>query len=168
MVAWLAEKVTGKPYAELISEMIWQKMDAEADGLILVSREGAPGAHGLINTTLRDLARYGMLFTGNWNMMAKEKVTPDSLIRKIQQEGHPAIYNAGMIKPKIDAYMGEPTAFETRQWDFVLKDGDFGKSSFHGQTLYISPSKNLVVASFATGKEYDTWAFARAIATSLP
>ena len=63
--------------------------------------------------------------------------------------------------------MGEKVAFETRQWDFVLKDGDFGKSGYHGQTLYISPSRDLVVVSFATGKGYDTWSFARAIAKSL-
>ncbi len=168
VVAWLAEKVTGRPYAELVSEMIWQKMGAEADGLIQVSTAGAPGAHGLINTTLRDLARYGMLFTGSWNTIAKEQLIPDSLVREIQKDGRPAIYSAGMLKPKIDAYLGEPAAFETRQWDFVLKDGDFGKSGFHGQTLYVSPSKNLVVASFATGKGYDTWAFARAIAKSIP
>ncbi len=167
VTAWLAETVTGRSYPELVGEMIWQRMGAEADALLAMSPEGAPGAHGLLNTTLRDLARYGMLFTKSWTIVAKEKVIPDSLIQKIQQDGRAYLYEAGMLKPKLDDYLGEAAAFQTRQWDFVMKDGDFGKSGFHGQTLYVSPSKNLVVASFATGKGYDTWSFARTIAKSL-
>ena len=74
---------------------------------------------------------------------------------------------SGTRKPDIESYMGEIVAFETRQWDFVLHDGDFGKYGFQGQTLYISPSKDLVVINFATGKGYDTSMFSCAIAKSL-
>jgi CubicO group peptidase (beta-lactamase class C family) len=165
--AWLAEKVTGKPYAEIVSEMIWQKMGAESDGLLLVSQVGAPGAHGCINSTLRDLGRYGMLYTPAWKKVARKQVVSDALIKRIQMLGRPAIYEAGAPKPVWDGYMGEECLSATRQFDFVTKDGDFGKAGFHGQTLYISPSKNLVVASFATGEKYDTFKFARAIRKSL-
>jgi hypothetical protein len=165
--AWLAEKVTGKPYAELVSEMFWQKMGAESDGLLLVSPAGAPGAHGAINTTLRDLGRYGMLYTPSWKVVAKQQVVPDALIKRIQNDGRPAVYKAGKGQAVWDGYMGEECAHATRQWDFVTKDGDFGKGGYHGQTLYISPSKNLVVASFATGEKYDTFTFAREIRKSL-
>lgn len=164
---WIAERVTGKPYAELVSEMIWQRMGAESDGLIIISPAGAAASHGAISSTLRDLGRYGMLFTPSWHKVAKEKVIPDALIKRIQTTGRPEIYRAGITAPKIDAYMGEKVAFETRQWDFVLRDGDFGKYGYHGQTLYISPSKDLVVVNFATGKGYDTSSFSRAIAKSL-
>ena len=54
--------------------------------------------------------------------------------------------------------------FDLATWN--LDGGDFGKAGYHGQTLYISPSKNLVVASFATGEIYDTFKFARAIRKS--
>jgi len=49
----------------------------------------------------------------------------------------------------------------------VTQDGDFAKTGYHGQTFYISPGKNLVVASFGTGEEYDTYRYARAIAKAL-
>ena len=165
--AWLAEEVTGKSYAENISEMFWQKMGAEADGLLMVSSVGAPGAHGLISSTLRDLARYGMVYTPNWIVVAKEQIVPDALIKKIQEGGRSAIYETGKGRTVMDGYMGEQCVHETRQWDFVTKDGDFGKAGYHGQTLYISPSKKLVVASFATGEKCDTFKFARAIRKSL-
>ena len=165
--AWLAEEVTGKSYADVISEMFWQEIGAEADGLLLVSSAGAPGAHGAINSTLRDLGRYGMVYTPSWTVVAKQQVVPDSLIRRIQKEGRPAVYQNGKGQAVWDGYMGEECAHATRQWDFITKDGDFGKAGYHGQTLYISPSKNLVVASFATGEKYDTFKFARAIRKSL-
>ncbi|TWT84544.1 hypothetical protein CA13_60240 [Planctomycetes bacterium CA13] len=53
------------------------------------------------------------------------------------------------------------------QFDFVTKDGDFGKGGYQGQSLYISPSKNLVVASFATCEKHDSFKFARAIRKAL-
>jgi CubicO group peptidase (beta-lactamase class C family) len=165
--AWLAEKVTGKPYAELVSDLFWQKIGAQSDGLLLVSPAGAPGAHGGVNTTLRDLARYGLVYTPLWNVVAKEQVVPDAVIKRIQNDGRPAVYENGKGKAIWDGYMGEECVHATRQFDFVTKDGDFGKAGYHGQTLYISPSKNLVVASFATGEKYDTFTFARAIRKSL-
>lgn len=167
VVGWIAEAVTNKPYAQLVSEMIWQKMGAESDGLIIVSPAGAAASHGGISSMLRDLGRYGMLFTPSWNLVASEKVVPDAVIERIQSDGRSEIFRTGLIAPKLNHYLGEEVAFETRQWDFVLSDGDFGKSGYHGQTLYVSPSKDLVVASFATGKGYDTWTFAREIAKSF-
>jgi CubicO group peptidase (beta-lactamase class C family) len=165
--AWLAEKVTGKPYPELVSEIFWQKMGAESDALIAVSEVGASGAHGYVNSTLRDLARYGMLYTPMWSVVAKQQVVPDALIRRIQEDGRPEVYQNGKGQALWDSYMGEECAHATRQFDFVTTDGDFGKAGYHGQTLYISPSKNLVVASFATVEKYDTFKFARAIRKSL-
>lgn len=39
------------------------------------------------------------------------------------------------------------------QWDFVRNDGDFFKAGFGGQGLYVSPSRDLVVACFGTFDE---------------
>ncbi|MEZ4571661.1 MAG: hypothetical protein R2849_15270 [Thermomicrobiales bacterium] len=41
---------------------------------------------------------------------------------------------------------GERPRFNSWQWDFVTDDGDFYKGGFGGQGLYISPSRDLVVA----------------------
>lgn len=167
VLAWLVESVTGMPYAEVVSEVFWRKMGAESDGLVVVSPIGAPGAHGYVNSTLRDLARYGMLYTPSWRKVASEQVIPDGLIKRIQQDGRSEVYKESLPEKYWDHYMGEQNAFQTRQFDFVTKDGDFGKAGYHGQTLYISPAKDLVVAAFATTEQYDTFMFSRKIAKSL-
>ena len=167
VLGWLAEEVTGRPYSEIVSEKFWQKMGAESDGLILVSEVGASGSHGNMSSTLRDLGRYGMLYTPSWKLVAKERVVPEALIKRIQKDGRHALYASGKSQAVWDSYMGEECLWGTRQFDFVTKDGDFGKAGYQGQTLYISPSKNLVVASFATCEKYDTYTFARAIRKAI-
>lgn len=49
--------------------------------------------------------------------------------------------------------------------DVVFSDGDFYKEGVGGQGLYISPSRDLVIAWFSIG-ENNARAMARAIATS--
>ena len=53
-----------------------------------------------------------------------------------------------MDDPKI--LDGESPRHNTYQWDLVMEDGDFFKSGYGGQGLYISPSRDLVIAFFGT------------------
>ncbi len=82
----------------------------------------------------------------------RSKVNPlisDSYMQKIQKDGRPAIFNAGRENnPRlIDA---ERPRHNTYQWDLVMEDGDFFKSGYGGQGLYVSPSRDLVIAFFGT------------------
>jgi len=45
VLGWLAEKVTGKKYAELVSEIIWKPMGASSDAYICLSDKGIPWSH---------------------------------------------------------------------------------------------------------------------------
>jgi hypothetical protein len=54
---------------------------------------------------------------------------------------------------------------EAYQWDAVWADGDFFKVGFRGQGLYVSPSKDLVVAFFSAQRQSQQ-SYARALATS--
>ena len=165
---WLAEKVSGKPFPQLLSERIWSKMGAEQDGIVSISPEGACGTLGLFSSTLRDMARYGMLFTPSWPIIANEQVIPNSLIEKIQNDGRASICDAGINKPAWSNTLGEEILYGTRQWDFVMDDGDFGKGGAHGQGLYISPDKDMVMAFFATHDEnFEAYRYARTIAKLL-
>ncbi len=63
VLALALERATGKSLADLISETIWSRMGAEHDALMVENARGYPLAHAGLATTLRDLARYGLLFT---------------------------------------------------------------------------------------------------------
>jgi CubicO group peptidase (beta-lactamase class C family) len=63
VLSWLIERVTGLPFAEVLGREIWSQARFEAPARLCGSAAGAPGSHGGLSTTLRDLARFGMLFT---------------------------------------------------------------------------------------------------------
>ncbi|MDA0995163.1 MAG: serine hydrolase [Proteobacteria bacterium] len=151
VLGWLAESVTGQSYADLLATEIWQKMGAESDGIIAAPRRGVPIAHGGISSNLRDMARFGLLFTPS-GRGGVHPVISDSYLEKIQKGGRPEIFNSGQEGDarQVD---DEPARHNTYQWDFVMDDGDFFKGGYGGQGLYISPSRDLVIAFFGTFDE---------------
>lgn len=148
ILGWLVESISGRPYADFISNEIWKKMGAEADGIIVAPRRGVPIASGGISSTLRDMARFGLLFTPS-GRDGLQPIISDAYLEKIQQGGRPEIFNAADDDNdrKVD---GEMPRHNSYQWDFVMHDGDFFKGGFGGQGLYISPSRDLVIAFFGT------------------
>ncbi len=149
ILGWLAETIGGRPYAELVSSEIWKKMGAQADGVIVAPRRGVPVASGGISSTLRDMARFGLLFTLS-GRKGVQPVISDAYLKKIQQDGRPEIFAADAEDDDGLRVDGELPRHNSYQWDFVMHDGDFFKGGYAGQGLYISPSRDLVIAFFGT------------------
>ncbi len=151
LLAWLAEAVTGLPLHEILAQEIWCKLGAEADGLLAISKSGAPAAHAGLCATLRDVARFGLLFTPSGQTVFPEAVVPAAYRSKIQLGGRPAIFDRGPSGPSIlRSLHGEHPRHNVDQWDYVMEDGDFFKGGYGGQGIYISPTRDLVIAYFGT------------------
>ncbi|RYY54634.1 MAG: class A beta-lactamase-related serine hydrolase [Chitinophagaceae bacterium] len=133
VLGWLVEKVTGKKYSDLLSERIWQPMGASSDAYVCVSGNGVPWSHGGLSATLRDLARFGMLFTNSGIREKKESLISFKQVREIFDA--PAVVNP--MAPFKWAY----------QWD-LAGDGVIMKGGFGGQALYVHPEKDIVVAYY--------------------
>ncbi|HJS73976.1 MAG TPA: serine hydrolase, partial [Vicinamibacteria bacterium] len=114
-------------------------MGAESDALVTVNAHGQGAVHGGIVATLRDVARFGLLFTPGRG----RDVVSERYLRKILEGGRPALLEAaGRSSPDV--------RHATYQWDRVYRDGSFFKGGFGGQGLYISPEQDLVIAYFGT------------------
>jgi CubicO group peptidase (beta-lactamase class C family) len=148
VLGWVCEAVTGLSFSDLLSREIWSKIGAESDGLMRVSRAGAAAADGGIAATLRDVARFGLLFTPSWRTVASEPVLPAGLVERIQQEGRREMYLAGSGEHFSAPYGDDPPLYNAWQWDSVWADGDFHKGGMGGQGLHVSPSRDVVVAFF--------------------
>lgn len=169
VLARIAERITDRPYAFQVATEIWQHMGAEADALIAAPKNGIPIAHGGISATLRDVARFGLLFTPSGSV-GGNGVVSDAYLEKIQQGGRPEIFNVA-VDPEDHLIDGEPALHNSYQWDIVMEDGDFYKSGYGGQGLYISPSRDLVIAFFGTwmeseGDQHEMKHVVRQLATS--
>lgn len=92
LLTWVMEKVTGKRYPQLLSELLWQPMGAESDAFITVDPEGSAGSAGGLCATARDLARIGQLVLEDGR-----GIIPSSWIQDIQQHGdHEAWQQSGL------------------------------------------------------------------------
>lgn len=143
----IAERVSGKPYHELVSEYIWSKIGAEDDARISLSTTGIPGSLGYMMSRLRDLARYGLAFTDD----APYKIPSDRYL-KLLREGDRNLYLTDEVLNDALIFENQGAAFQSYHWDVVFNDGDFAKFGIQGQALYISPDKRLVVAFFSANK----------------
>ena len=134
VLTWMIERITGKPFAEAVSEMIWRKIGAESDAVLMVSKAGASST---INSTLRDLARFGLLFTPSWQKVSKERLVSEAYLKRIQKGGRPEIFAKATAGSTWNAMLADdPPTHNTYQWDFVMPDGDFFKSGHCGQGLH--------------------------------
>jgi CubicO group peptidase (beta-lactamase class C family) len=138
-LAWMIEEVTGKKFPEALSELLWSKMGAESDALVSVNARGQGAVHGGIVATLRDVARFGLLFTPGRG----RDVVSERYLRKILEGGRPALLEAA-------GRSAADVRHATYQWDRVYRDGSFFKGGFGGQGLYVAPQEDLVIAYFGT------------------
>ncbi len=146
VLSCLIERVTGHSYAQNIESEIWKKIGAESDAYIVQSN-GTSYASGGISATLRDLARFGYMFLES-GRSSENTIVSNDYFNKIQNGGRPHLITAfSADKYRLD---NEVVHHNTYQWDMVMEDGDFFKDGFSGQGIFISPSRNLIIAFFGT------------------
>jgi CubicO group peptidase (beta-lactamase class C family) len=147
----LVERITKRSFADVLEKEIWQKIGAEGDAFLASSPNGHSASWGGLSSNLRDLARYGLMFTPTGRKKVGEIISDDYL-DKIQNRGRPKLFrnsnDKGVSYEMYRALNNEMPRHNTYQWDKVMEDGDFYKAGFGGQGLYVSPGRDLVIAFF--------------------
>lgn len=152
----IVNQVTGKTLNEVFGERVWRKMGAQNDAFVGVTKYGLGNGWGFVNTTLRDMGRFAMLYSPSWNKVSKEQIMPMALIEDIQKNGKPDIYLKGFVGKELQHSFPDIKGLTNRyQWDIVFPDGDFYKGGVGGQGIYVSPSADTVVVWFSTGKQQE-------------
>ena len=169
LLVFMVEAVTNRRWHDLFRERVWSKMTVEGDMLVAMAPDGIAQASGFLNTRLRDLARYGMLYTPSWDSAAREQVIPDNYVRQIQTSGRKEIYLGGEFGQRVttQSFPSDPPSSNAWQWDAIWPDGDMHKGGALGQGLYVSPAKDLVVAYFSTAPTTALAQYARQVAKNL-
>ena len=121
-----------------------------------------------MSSTLRDLARYGMLF--NDGVRAEgDPVISDAYLEKIRVSGRPELTLSNPDVWLRTALSDGSFRHNSYLWDIVTSDGHFLKSGFGGQGLYVAPELDLVIGWFGTQDERgstEMLEIARQVATS--
>ncbi len=167
VLAWIMRRVTGRSLADLVSERLWQPLGAEEDAYFTVDRLGIESGGGGLNTTLRDLARFGELVRNHGRFNGR-RILPQSAVESITMGGDPAKFAPA-------GYATLPGWSYRRQW-WVSHDNHcvIMARGIHGQSIYIDPKAEMVIARYAShpvagnvGNDPVSLPAFRAVATAL-
>lgn len=142
-LGWILARVTGRSVAQLLSERIWSPMGAEQDAYMSVDSIGTPFAGGGLSTGLRDLARFGEMIRNN-GVANGRQVVPAIAVGDIRRGASQADFaKAGYAQLPGWSY-------RNMWWVTHNEHGAFAARGVHGQTVYIDPKAEMVIARFAS------------------
>lgn len=140
VLGWLVEKLTDLPFQEVFTREIWWQIGAQADASYIAPRYGIPVTHGGFMANMRDMARFGLLFTPSFGMVSEDRVISREHLEFLQSAGRPSLFaNAGMPPPEESG-----VRYNIYQWDAVMTNGALYKGGWAGQGLYIHPDRDVV------------------------
>jgi hypothetical protein len=143
VLGWVIRRVTGKDVAALLSERIWSRLGAEQDAYYLLDPAGTTIASIGLNTTLRDLARFGEMMR-NGGKVGEAQVVPAEVVAEIRRGGDPAKFRAAGQTVR-DGY-----SYRSQWWITHDADGTFEAKGLHGQHIHINPAAGLVVVKLSS------------------
>lgn len=140
-LGWLIARATGQSVADLLADRIWSRIGTEREAFYTVDSIGTPFAGGGFNATLRDLARLGQMMLDD-GQVGGEQIVPQAAIGSISRGGDAATF----AKAGYDLLDG--WSYRSMWW--VSNDGAYAARGVHGQTLWIDPRADMVIARFAS------------------
>ena len=141
VIGWGLEAAAGEPLAELISKHIWKPMGAEFDANITVDESGFVLADHGMSSTLRDLARVGLLVLNKGRAFGQQ-IVPSAFIRDLHGPAHYPTwpYEAEGLDPYYRSFW----------WGKGNQERDLLGYGIHGQTVRIAPEAGIVISMYST------------------
>lgn len=140
ILGWLVEEIMDMPFQDAFSKEIWYHIGAEADASYIAPRYGIAVTHGGFVSRMRDLARFGLLFTPSYTVVSDRQIISDAHIDLIRNGGDPGLrLNAGL--PGVEESGVKHNVY---QWDEIYENDNFFKGGWAGQGLLINPTRDTV------------------------
>ena len=141
-----------------LGDRIWRRIGAEQDAYFTVDTAAIEFAGGGLNVTLRDLARFAemMRLGGRYH---GQQIIPAAVVDDIRRGGDRDLFATA-------GYQLLPGwSYRTTWWVSHNAHGAFSARGIHGQTIYVDPAAEMVIARLAS---HPLAANANYDATSLP
>jgi CubicO group peptidase (beta-lactamase class C family) len=143
VLAWVVRRATGQRLATLTSDLLWSRLGTEHDAHYAVDSVGTEAGGGGLNTTLRDLARFGeaMRQDGWFN---GQQIIPERVVADIRR---------GADKTQFEraGYSALPGwSYRDMWWVTHNAHGAYSARGIHGQAVWIDPKAEMVIARYAS------------------
>jgi CubicO group peptidase (beta-lactamase class C family) len=147
VLGWVLERVGGAPFPDLFAREVWSRIGAERDAEVIVDRSGFAIVEGGICTTLRDLARFGLMCLEDGQVLG-EQVVPAAWIARVCERDDELIE---AFRASTDADPERPDAFyHDKWWIDDAPRGIYAALGMNGQSILIHRPSRTVIAKFST------------------
>lgn len=143
VLGWVIARATGQNVAQLLSQRIWSRLGMEQDAYFSVDSIGTPFAGGGFNAGLRDMARVAEMLR-NDGQANGEQIVPKAVVDEIRGGGDKAAF------AKAGYGLLQGWSYRNMWWVSHNPNGAFMARGVHGQSLYIDPQAQMVIARFAS------------------
>lgn len=142
VLAWILRRASQKSLADLLSEKIWRRIGAEEDAYFMVDRIGAESGGGGLNTTLRDLARFGETMRNDGRANGQQAI-PKAVVEDIRRGGD----RSKFVKAGYPLLQG--WSYHNMWWVTHNPHGAFMARGIYGQSIYVDPKAEMVIVRYA-------------------
>jgi CubicO group peptidase (beta-lactamase class C family) len=133
MLAWLLENVYARPYAQILSEKIWQPAGMQDDALVMVDRLGNTFASMGLMATPRDMLRFGEIFRNGGRSVDGRQIVAEAWVAA----SHNYDKQTG----------GGPRGYMWPHWGGE-ESGNYTAAGYGHQRVSVAPSLNMVGVRF--------------------
>jgi CubicO group peptidase (beta-lactamase class C family) len=150
------QRATGREFAELFYQHIWNPIGAEQDLVSIVDNAGDAVFEGGFNCCLRDFARFAWAICQGGQYDGQQLV-PSAWIDECRFAG------SELVSAFAQSDYGDMLpnhAYHNQWWVRDPERGVIMALGIHGQTLYIDPQDEFVVAKFSSQPNQDDIAMA--------
>jgi CubicO group peptidase (beta-lactamase class C family) len=155
LLGMIIERSTGMSVSEFMQEKLWQPMGAEFEASWSLDSEesGFEKMEAGLNARAIDFAKFGRLYLnhGNWN---GEQVIPADWVADSTQVDQATLNDSYYANEMGQVLKNDLQGYYKYMWyGFFQGNGyDFAAEGDHGQFIYVSPDKNLIIVR--NGYEY--------------
>jgi len=149
VLGMVLREATGVDIATYTQEKLWKPAGMEFDAHWLTDSAGVESAFGGFNASLRDLARFGLLYINEGFMMGNQIIPKKWITDSITPD-------APHLLPGENPNSSWILGYGYQWWIPEGIENDFLGMGIYGQAIYINPKRNTVIVKTSAYKDYDT------------
>lgn len=141
VVNWITNRATGKSFQDLMSDVLWAPLGAEAETYVLLDRIGTLVAGGGLNAAPRDLARFAMMLLNDGRVGDRQIVAP-AIIETLERGGDRDAFSRGPdMTPEFPdwSYRAQWWIRHTPGREAIMAIG------VHGQWIYVDRARRVAI-----------------------
>ncbi|TYQ17898.1 UNVERIFIED_CONTAM: CubicO group peptidase (beta-lactamase class C family) [Acetivibrio alkalicellulosi] len=148
VLGMVLREATGVDIAQYTQEKLWKPAGMEFDAYWLTDSTGVESAFGGFNASLRDLARFGILYL-NYGFLMDRQIIPQKWIEDSIRA------DAAHLIPGDNSNSDWVLGYGYQWWIPDAEENDYLAIGIYGQAIYINLDRHIVIVKTSAYKDYN-------------